>query len=197
MTIFVNTKSKLHWNYFIALERDLEVMSRYIEFSEPNIEVYSIELARLLFAAASEVDDVAKLLCHRLDPSARRKNIDDYRNILAPAMPELPNTTVYVPRYGLNFNPWLEWSGSSNPVWWKSYNDVKHERNIYFYKANLKNALNALGALLILNFHFYDEEQTDFPIMTDAKKRTMASLLPESSLLRLDPSYYYSVLVEG
>lgn len=40
---------KLHWNFFVALESDLTVMSRYIEFVDENFGVYSIELARLLF----------------------------------------------------------------------------------------------------------------------------------------------------
>ena len=52
------TAGKLHWNYFLALDRDLEVVSRYVEFTKPNFNVYSIELAHLLFAAASEVDVV-------------------------------------------------------------------------------------------------------------------------------------------
>ena len=56
------TAGKLHWNYFLALDRDLEVVSRYVEFTKPNFNVYSIELAHLLFAAASEVDVIAKLL---------------------------------------------------------------------------------------------------------------------------------------
>jgi len=62
MTIAV-TQSKIHWNYFLALERDLEIVARYVEFTKPNFKTFSIELAHLLFAAASEVDVVAKLLC--------------------------------------------------------------------------------------------------------------------------------------
>ena len=62
MTINV-TGGKVHWNYLIALERDLEVASRYVEFCQRNFDVYSIEFAHLLLAAASEVDVVAKLLC--------------------------------------------------------------------------------------------------------------------------------------
>jgi hypothetical protein len=34
-----------HWNYFLALEKDLETVSRYIEFSRDNLNTYSIELA--------------------------------------------------------------------------------------------------------------------------------------------------------
>ena len=44
--------AKLHWNYFLALERDMEVVARYVGFAVPNFQVYSIELAHLLFAAA-------------------------------------------------------------------------------------------------------------------------------------------------
>jgi hypothetical protein len=50
---------KLHWNYFLALEQDLETVSRYVECTSDNHKIYSIELAHLLFAAASEVDVIA------------------------------------------------------------------------------------------------------------------------------------------
>ena len=29
-------KVRSHWNYFLAIERDLEVLSRYVEFDESN-----------------------------------------------------------------------------------------------------------------------------------------------------------------
>ncbi len=41
----------LHWNYFLAIESDLEKVSRYIEFAENNYGVYSIELAHLLLTS--------------------------------------------------------------------------------------------------------------------------------------------------
>ena len=49
-----------HWNYFLAIERDLEPLSRYVEFNPKNFDCYSIEIARLLLAAAAEVDIVCK-----------------------------------------------------------------------------------------------------------------------------------------
>jgi hypothetical protein len=60
MAIRTTAHAKLHWNYFIALEEDMQALSRYIEFCDDNLDVYSIELAHLLFAAASEVDVLAK-----------------------------------------------------------------------------------------------------------------------------------------
>ena len=188
------TAGKLHWNYFLALDRDLEVVSRYVEFCAPNFEVYSIEFAHLLFAAASEVDVVAKLLCQRFAPNAPRNNINDYRNILtaANALPHLHTMNVFVPRYGLTLTPWDNWNGQTNPLWWGSYNNVKHQRDLHFQEATLKNALNSLGALLILTYHHYSYELSQTPGTPLLPKDTTNQLQPEPMLLRLPEDYYYA-----
>jgi len=188
------TGGKLHWNYFLALEHDLEVVSRYVEFCKPNFNVYSIEFAHLLFAAASEVDDVAKLLCERLDPNAPRANIDQYRAVLTVRLRDLRTTEVSIPRYGLSFKPWSNWKGQENPLWWRSYNKVKHQRDVYFKEATLKNALNALGALLILTYHYYSYSLAPNPGPPLTPRNTTQQLQPESTLLRLPENYYYSNL---
>jgi hypothetical protein len=54
------SKSFIHWNYFLAIESDLENLSRYIEFIDTNFKTYSIELAHLLLASSSEIDVVLK-----------------------------------------------------------------------------------------------------------------------------------------
>jgi len=154
------TEGKLHWNYFIALERDLELASRYVEFSKRNFDTYSIEFAHLLFAAASEVDVIAKLLCRRLKPAAKRENINHYRAVILAAFPYFDKLRVSVPRYGLTLQPWENWTKETklNPFWWQCYNNVKHERDIHFHEATLKNVLNALSALLILTHVHYSYE---------------------------------------
>ena len=120
----VTAAAKLHWNYFLALERDMETITRYVEFSSGNYQTYSIEFAHLLFAAASEVDVVAKLLCAHFAPSSPRGNINEYRGVLTSALPDLATTKIYLPRYGLDFTPWSNWTGGTNPAWWLSYNNV-------------------------------------------------------------------------
>lgn len=187
--------AKLHWNYFLALERDLEATSRYIEFCEENFAVFSIELAHLLLAAASEVDVVAKLLCEQIDSTATPGNINDYKATLLPAIPDLPMSEVFVPRYGLAFKPWSNWAGQQNPLWWRSYNSVKHERDAHFSEATLKNSLNALGALLILIYHYYSRKLAAQPGQRLSPKDTMRELEPESTLVRLNEGYYYSNVI--
>ncbi len=185
-----STQGKIHWNYFLALEKDLEVISRYIEFSEPNFSVFSIELARLLFASASEVDVIAKSLCEIVAPDIRRKNIDDYKEILTAKFTNITKEKVFIPRYGLSFAPWNNWSSELNPYWWRSYNNVKHERDKYFNEATLQHSLNALGALLILTIYFYSYELSESKESPLDLKETNRLLHPQSSLLELDSDYY-------
>jgi hypothetical protein len=135
------------WNYFIALEQDLETLSRYIEFAEKNFATYSIELAHLLFAAASEVDVIARDFYARFAPNAARANINDFFSVFATQLPQLRDAMVFVPRHGLRLKPWISWERDTPPEWWTGYNKVKHQRKAEFQLATLKNALNAMAAL--------------------------------------------------
>lgn len=67
-----------HWNYFLALEHDLEILSRYVEFEERNFDCFSIESARILLAAASETDVVCKMICKSIDPASDADKIGAY-----------------------------------------------------------------------------------------------------------------------
>jgi hypothetical protein len=187
----------LHWNYFLALERDLEVCTRYVEFSDQNKETYSIEFAHLLFAAASEVDVIAKILCNQVAPTSAAHNINDYRSILCAALPSLPNAIVEIPRYRLNLTPWDNWIGTSNPDWWGSYNKVKHQRNDHFDEATLKNALNSLAALLLLTFHHYSIALAPPGQLPLDPKNTTDLLKPASTLLRLPDDFYRGVFLRA
>jgi hypothetical protein len=154
------TKSHLHWNYFVALERDLSEVSRYVEFCTDNLQVFSIELAHLLLSASSEVDVMAKCLCKLVVPQARPGSVDEYRNVLMGAVQnnaitDLSKLNVKVPRYGMSFTPWENWAANKTPDWWRSYNNVKHERNLHFDEATLQHTLNAVGALFVINYLFY------------------------------------------
>jgi hypothetical protein len=93
--------------------------------------------------------------------------------------------------------PWEDWSGHSNPDWWRSYNNVKHQRDVYFHEATLRNAINALGALLLLDYSYYSYSLSQLPGTPLSPKDTTQELHPESTLLRLPETCYYAILVEG
>jgi len=188
--------TRLHWNYFLALEHDLEKVARFIEFSKQNFGVYSIELAHLLFAAASEVEVVAKQLCEHIDSTAPQNDIVDYRNTLKSAIPHIATTQVFIPRFGLEFSPWLSWNKNATPDWWRSYNNVKHKRHLFFTEATLENVLNALGALLVLTYNYYAYALPAGKPPLDPME-AMSKLEPQSSLLRLSEDHYYGQVVSG
>lgn len=187
--------AKHHWNYFLALEKDMDTLSRYIEICDANFKVFSVELAHLLLASASEVDVVAKLLCEQIRDQAPRRDINNYKALLVPAIPTLSEAEVFVPRYGLSLKPWGSWAGQDHPIWWRSYNNVKHQRDAHFCEANLENGLNALGALLVLTFYYYSRKLAHSPIQTLNPKDATRELYPESKLLRLHDDFYYSSVI--
>jgi hypothetical protein len=63
-----------------------------------------------------------------------------------------------------------------NPNWWRSYNDVKHERQGHFASANLGNALDAMAGLFVLVSYLCEKELR------------ACTALPWPQMLTLDPS---------
>jgi hypothetical protein len=140
-----------YWQFFTALETDLTFTARFVEpVAGNNMGCYSIEFARLLLSAGSEVDVLCKVLCKQHSLHVSPTNIDGYRAAITTRFPGFTKLPVLIPRYGLTREPWKEWDTGKNPAWWHAYNDVKHERNINFPKANLENALDAMAGLFVL-----------------------------------------------
>ncbi len=148
-----------HWKYLLTLDSDLHKASRFVEISEQNYKTYSIEFVRILLAAGSEIDVVAKLLCKLLDAGFRYENINDCRKAITNRFPKFHSMVIDIPNYEIKLKPWDSWSSVNNPVWWKAYNDVKHKRDSHFLDANLENTLNAVSGLMVITWYFIHEEE--------------------------------------
>jgi hypothetical protein len=175
-----------HWNYLLALDIDLVGLSRYVEFSEDNFNCFSIEMARVLLAAAAEVDVVCKQLCQQVNPASSADSINAYRPELTAAFPVIPKLKVLIPRFGLTLHPWDEWNKVNGvPFWWTAYNKVKHHRHTHYERANLKNTLNAVAGLFVGVLHLYKE------------KAKFGELVPSPQLLRLEAERHGGMAVGG
>jgi hypothetical protein len=195
MGIEKKKEKDLSWNYYLSLKKELEVVSDYIEFEEANYQTYSIELAKLLMAASSEVDVVLKQLCNTLNPKKRHKDIKDYRETIQKYLKkDFLAEKVSITRHGLELDPWSNWRKhkDKNPDWWKAYNDVKHQRNAEFSKATLKNALNAMSALLISILYLRAVEwiHPDLENISNAISHAIVETNPEDTFMQLDKYYY-------
>lgn len=189
------TTPKHHWNYFLAIEKDLEKISRYIEFCSDNLQTYSIELAHILLSASSEVDVIMKQLCSIVAPGGAFDNINQYKATITALIPDLINEPISIPRYGMSYRPWENWNGADNPEWWKSYNRVKHQRNNHYSEANLHNTINSVGALLITSTYYYRYAFSAEAGNDVHFRDTTRQLDCTHSFLMLDHSYYYHHLI--
>ena len=89
-------KPNIHWNYFLAIEQDFEILSRYIEFTESNNNTFSIELARIIMVSTQEVDVILKKLCKLVEPESTVDNINQYKPIILKHFLEFAKESVYI-----------------------------------------------------------------------------------------------------
>jgi hypothetical protein len=96
--MITHTEAKVHWSFFIALEQDVEVMARYIEPVPQNFGAFSLEMCRILFAAASECEIVLKELAKLFRFESERFDINRLQEVIMANMPELADEKVFVRR---------------------------------------------------------------------------------------------------
>ncbi|WP_125917031.1 hypothetical protein [Hymenobacter coccineus] len=186
------------WSYYLAIESQLENTSRYVEFTQSNSLTYSIEFARILLSAASETDVVLKEFCKILNPTANADKEPQYRKVVQDHYPGMIDEVIHMTRFSIDLQPWSNWgSDNKTPDWWTANNKVKHHRNTDFAKANLKNAMHAVGALHILLVHYYKRL---FSITNGSEisfSDTTSALIPEAKLFTMNDDYYNHFLIVG
>ena len=147
----------IHWNFFLAIEDDLDRLSRFIDFSG-NDDAFSIEIARSFLGSCSEVDVVLKQICKVIDPNSNAGSINAYFNEISGVFSNFTSFEVTIPRLGLVLHPWEDWEKDHPPFWWTDHNKVKHHRHDHFEKANLKNCINSIAALYVAVLYLYRED---------------------------------------
>jgi hypothetical protein len=183
----------IHWNYYLAIENDFRKLSRYIEFTKANDSTFSIELARIIMAGTQETDGIMKKICKFIQPGSNPKNIKEYRSIIKEKLPRFVDETVEIEVYGMKSKPWSKWKKNiedNSPEWWIANNGLKHDRTQNFEKANLKNAYNCVGALLISTLYLYKLEIEAKNNRTISWPDLTSLLKSENSLFKLKAEYY-------
>lgn len=155
---------RLHWSYYLVLEKDFLDTERYISFDlgdnylydshtihdYGNSGAFSNEFVKQYQAICSEVDVVLKTICKELS-GITANNMPAYTDLVLKKWKTLSEQKVRMNTIELQpFKNWKPSPSYSAPDWWTPYNRVKHERLENFRKANLKNVMNALAGLYIL-----------------------------------------------
>lgn len=175
------------WLYYLDLETRLLGLSNYVELSKKNHGTFSREFQALLQTIGSEVDVCGKSIVEYYQTiSCTQTKMHDNAGIsnwgfwVERFFPEIVTTSVIVSPGSL-YQPWKNWKheqtnstkgkpyklkkGSKNPEWWHAYNATKHRRKCLispkedsFERANLKNVINALGGLFVMETLFLKKE---------------------------------------
>lgn len=155
---------RLHWSYYLVLEKNFLDTERYISFDlgdnylydshtihdYGNSGAFSNEFVKQYQAICSEVDVVLKTICKELS-GITENNMPAYTDLVLKKWETLSEQKVRMNT--IELQPFKNWKPSlsySAPDWWTPYNRVKHERLENFRKANLKNVMNALAGLYTL-----------------------------------------------
>lgn len=161
------------WHIYCKLERDFIETTSYVALETAHSEVWSEKFAELLLRLGSSVDSFfrymvksksldnqenAKKLREKIEKKRQEKpkwspDVTDFRKTFD-SIYQLSGVEVEAD-YGLTYygklQPFEDFDTKS-PVWWVSYNKVKHEMLEQLEtRATLGNTINALAALFVLN----------------------------------------------
>ena len=156
---------KHHWEYYLVLERDFLETERYVSFELGENYLYdgishtdlgnsmsfSDEFIKQYQGICSEVDVIMKNICKELGNLAAHDMERGYTPTILQKWSTIKNQKVKLK--DVELQPFLNWKQAPNyksPDWWTPYNKVKHERIMNYKKANLKNVINALAGLYVL-----------------------------------------------
>ena len=158
---------RLHWNYYLMLETDFIDIERYISFDlgdnylydmapvkdYANSRTFSNEFVKQYQTICSEVDVILKSICRELENKIV-ESMPEYTEVVFNHWSNIFNQKVKIGDGELQpFRNWSQKPSYKAPDWWKSYNSVKHARLENSQEANLKNVVNALAGLYILELY--------------------------------------------
>lgn len=158
---------KYHWEYYLMLEKDFLQTERFISFdlgknylydkkgctNYGNSMCFSNEFIKQYQSICSEIDVILKTICKEINNKSKAKEIKGYTNEVLKKWPGITNQKVAMK--DIELIPFMNWSllPYNSPDWWTPYNNVKHKRIKNYKEANLKNVLNSLAALYILEHY--------------------------------------------
>lgn len=160
------------WYMYNELERDFIKTISYVPLETVHSKVWSEKFAELLIRIGSSVDsffrymvksesldnqEKVKKLREKIEKKREKEpdwspNVTEFRKTFNPIY-QLSSVEVEAD-YGLTYygklQPFKDFDKKS-PIWWVSYNKVKHEMLEQLNRATLENTINALAALFVLN----------------------------------------------
>lgn len=162
--------NQLFWNAYRRLEKEVLALSEAIHFDDSQLGVYSSKIGDLLVRTVIEIESLSKVLYFAnggTQPAGRSYVYFDTDCLaLLESKWKIGKKVIQVSSPYLYFDkeknkiltPLYKASkcGDKSAEWMRAYQAVKHDRVNNLRKGNIKNLLNALGALFVLNIYYRD-----------------------------------------
>lgn len=144
---------KNYWKYYKMIERNVIEIERYVKFIPSNFKTCSDEIIKYLQIICSEFEIICKLICN----ISGKKRIDFYLSYFMENIKDFESIKVKL--YDIELKPFQiimigKEKQTKNLAWWKSYNNIKHNRFNNYTDGNLENLLNAIAALYYLEMYY-------------------------------------------
>ncbi len=154
------------WNYYLILERNFLRSVQYIYLDEANYPTFSLDYVNQLLSICSEVENTVKIISQG---ECGDKFFPSFKKTLT-ILPGLKHSRVHLLYFSsIILTPFenIDEQSEINIDWWNAYNAVKHHKIDNIKNANMKNVLQSLSALFILNIHglkyFARDDEKDSP----------------------------------
>lgn len=152
-------------NQLELLLDDLYDVFKFVAPYKENLSCFGNKMRNIIILACTEIDSMMKCILEKskVKPQLNFYTTKDYFKLNMPL--QLNEYTLSLSRFEEfgEFKPFLTWD-SKNPTsslsWYHNYNNVKHDRESNFSKANLTNAIDsimALAALMASQFGYRNE----------------------------------------
>lgn len=142
-------------NQLRQLEIILDDISEVFKVVAPDKKQYSVyghNIRNIIILACTEIDERMQniLECNGVKSIGTHFQMLDYYKLKDALRLDEYELSFY--RYGDfgTFAPFSTWESNTQLFWYKAYNDIKHNREKHFKKANLFNAINAIMAYAII-----------------------------------------------
>lgn len=164
------------WPIYKNLEEETLQLTKYIQFSDDQLDVYSMHIADLIMRVAVEIEALSKELykdnygSDMFDENGKKRNLffdtdcikylnDNWGICNREIMVSCSNfyftkneNRIIKPLKRANYN------GDKSALWNRAYQAVKHDRRNNLMKGNIGNLIKSLGALYILNIYYRDDK---------------------------------------
>lgn len=146
-------EAKRYLQSFEILKRDLQLLFEFIEPCPDNYLAYSLRTFELLLRACTEIESNCKHILLTNKHDIDHVNILRFADLNGPM--RLSEFVVCCPAIDFEvFSPFESFGDTErnhrSPTWYRAYNEVKHDRANNFSRANLKNVIEAIGAVYVI-----------------------------------------------